>query len=233
MPKKKDFTIAKAFVKSVDEENGVLSAAVASVGVTDRAGDIIEQDGWRLQNFKKNPQLLWGHNQLDYRPPIGRVEKIWFEGKGKDRKMMFQPKFDLKDKFAKEIFRKYKEGYLNAFSVGFQALEREENVFKDQELLEISAVAVPANPEALVVQRAFEKSNIKPVGWEEVYTQEKKTKKKKKKVKKAKKRKKVKKVKQPKKVELTRDEKLVMALKKVDKAITMALEKINNKEGGE
>lgn len=166
--------IAKAFVKNIDEDEGVLDAAVASVGVTDRAGDVIDQDGWKLQNFTKNPQLLWGHNQRDYRPPIGRVEKIWFEGKGEDKKLMFRPKFDLKDDFAKEIYRKYKEGFLHAFSVGFQAMEREENVFKEQELLEISAVAVPANPEALVVQRAFKDSKIKPVSWDEVYDEEEK-----------------------------------------------------------
>ncbi len=153
--------IAKGFVEKVNEEEGVLEAAIASTSVVDRAGDIISQEGWELDNFKKNPQFLWGHNMRDYRPPIGRVEKIWFEGD----KLMFKPKFDMKDPFAAELFRKVKEGFLNAFSVGFNPLEIEGNTFTKSELLEISLVAVPANQEALVVLRD---GGMKTMEWEDV-----------------------------------------------------------------
>jgi len=157
--------IAKAFVDKSSAEEGVIQAAVASDGIVDREGDRIDPDGWDLTNFNMNPQLLWGHNVREYRPPIGKVERLWFEGEGKRKRLMFQPKFDMKDTFAAELFRKVKEGFLNAFSVGFIPLERDGNTITKSELLEISLVAVPANPNARVVLRD---AGIKSLDWEDI-----------------------------------------------------------------
>ena len=44
----------------------------------DRMGDIIEQDGWKLANFRKNPITLFGHNSGF---PVGKWKKIRVEGK--------------------------------------------------------------------------------------------------------------------------------------------------------
>lgn len=165
-----DKFIAKAYVEKVNEEDGVLEAAIASDGYQDRDGDAIAQDGWDLKSFKKNPQLLWGHNIREYKAPIGKIKKIWFEGKGKRTKLMFRPQFDLADPFAAEIFRKYKENFLNAFSVGFIPLDGERNEdggfdFSKAELLEISAVAVPANPRAVVTLRG---AGMKTMDWDDI-----------------------------------------------------------------
>ena len=165
--------IAKGFVEKVHEDDGTLEAAIASTSVVDRAGDVINQDGWDLGAFKKNPQFLWGHNMAEYRPPIGKIEKIWFEGVGENKRMMFKPKFDLEDPFAKDLFRKVQGGFLNAFSVGFAPIEIEKRedddsfgfTFEKAELLEISLVAVPANQEALVVLRD---GGVKTVEWGEI-----------------------------------------------------------------
>ena len=60
----------------------------------------------------------------------------------------------------------FDQGIINSFSVGFKPLEAEGNTFVKQELLEISAVNVPANPEARVMaykslqNAGFEKSVI-------------------------------------------------------------------------
>src|SRR5262245_61003524 len=35
---------------------------VLSDATPDRMGDVIEQDGWQLGNFKKNPIALFGHD---------------------------------------------------------------------------------------------------------------------------------------------------------------------------
>ena len=100
--------------------------------------------------------FLWAHNSGlgEARPPIGKVLKIWTEGKGKKAKLMFRPQFDMADEFARDIYRKFKDGFLNAFSVGFKPLEIDPTgeflVYTKSELLEISAVPVPANQEALV-----------------------------------------------------------------------------------
>ena len=61
-------------------------------------------------------------------------------------------------------FEMYKQGFLNAFSIGFIPKEYTDRnnadgsttrVFTKSELLEISAVPVPANPNALVLARAY------------------------------------------------------------------------------
>jgi len=140
-------------IKKGDEDK--LGLCVISSGTVDRDGDMLDPSGWVFNNFKKNPVMLWSHNAGvgERRPPIGKIEDVQV----KDGKVYFTPKFDLKDPFAKEIHRKYKEGFLNAFSVGFLPLEWEETEtgyhFKKQEALEFSAVNVPANPEALVILR--------------------------------------------------------------------------------
>jgi len=56
-------------VKQFDEQNRSFWA-VASTSTPDRFGDIIVQDGWELEQFKKNPVIPWGH---DYnKPPVAR-----------------------------------------------------------------------------------------------------------------------------------------------------------------
>ena len=57
-------------------------------------------------------------------------------------------------KFADLVYKLYKKGYLNSVSVGYDPIEwewsDEGNInFLKQELLEVSAVPVPANPDAV------------------------------------------------------------------------------------
>ena len=156
--------IAKAYVEKINDE-GILEAAVGSTEAMDREGDVIKAEGWNTDNFNRNPVLLWAHNVNELRPPIGRVKRLWVDG---DR-LMFQPQFDLEDEFAADLYRKYKQGFLNSFSVGFIPLEREGNTFLEQELLEISAVPVPANAEANVSLRA---KGFKTKTWDEIITED-------------------------------------------------------------
>ena len=138
----------KAYVKKIDEEKFTLDVAIASDESEDRMGEVIMQDGWVLDNFKKNPVLLWAHSHRE--TPIGKVTDI----KIVDGKLMFSAQFAGEiDPFSKKVWQMFKGGYLNAFSVGFMVLEMEGNKFLKVELLEISAVPVPANANALVVAR--------------------------------------------------------------------------------
>jgi len=145
--------------KSWEENGKQYIEGVASDETLDRAGDVILADAWQLDNFQKNPVLLWAH---DYKtPPIGKVENIWVE----DGKLRFRATFADTD-FAREIGKLYADGYLNTFSVGFLPVEYTPNketggyIYKKVELLEISAVPVPANPNAVAVLRA---KGIKPL----------------------------------------------------------------------
>lgn len=129
----------------------------------DRMGDIIRSNGWKLKEFKKNPVFMWAH---DYnKPPIGRATRVWVDKE--TNKLMFKVEFASPEvyEFADTIFKLYKGGFLHATSVGFIPLDWEGkdeenpnpkwegNVFTSQELLELSAVPVPANANALVTAR--------------------------------------------------------------------------------
>lgn len=147
--------IAKGYLQVIkaeeNETEGRLGRCIISTETVDRMGDEIMADGWDFKAFFKNPRLLWSHNSGwgDDRPSIGRVEDVEVT----DGKVYFTPVFDLKDSFAAEIYRKFKDNFLNAFSVGFRALEytfTDTGIkFLKQEALEFSAVNVPANAEAL------------------------------------------------------------------------------------
>ncbi len=173
-------TKAEILHKSVHENEGILDAVVGSTDVLDRAGDSIRQDGWEFATFKNtNPVILWGHNVKEERPPIGKALKVWVAGKGtKKARLMFQVKFDLQDNFAAEIFRKVKDGFLNTVSVGFKPIEWEDidanNVFGGrkflkQELLELSFVPVPANPQAIVALKGMNDKRVVPIKIEDMY----------------------------------------------------------------
>jgi len=138
-------------VKQIDEKNRSFWA-VASTDVPDRFGDVILQEGWVLDKFKKNPVIPWGH---DYsKPPVARAKEIYVEG----GQLIFLAEFPKPGSYdlADIVWELYRQGFLKAFSVGFIPLEWEPNehggiTYKKQELLEISAVTVPANPEALML----------------------------------------------------------------------------------
>ncbi len=126
---------------------------VLSTDDVDRHGDIISADGWVLDSYRENPVLLWAH---DYRhPAIGRAAKMWTEPHRLLANMEFAP-----TEFAQEIASLYRSGFQWGVSVGFKPLRYEERRdektgaflglrFLEQELLEVSAVPVPANRSAL------------------------------------------------------------------------------------
>lgn len=122
---------------------------IASSAVEDRQGEIVNVDGWDLKNFKKAPRLLWAHDHTE--PAIGKVTKTWYEGVGKAKKLMFEAIFQDVTEKARAIKQLVQDGFINTFSVGFKPLEIDGNVITKSELLEISVVNVPANPEAMML----------------------------------------------------------------------------------
>ena len=131
---------------------------VASTGAVDRHGDTVAPEGWRLDAYRENPVVLWAH---DYRrPAIGRAQSVWRDGAALLARLEFAP-----TEFAREVEDLYRQGYQQGVSVGFRPLRFEERRdsrtgaflgirFLEQELLEISAVPVPANRGALMARRA-------------------------------------------------------------------------------
>ena len=138
---------------------------IASTAAADRYGDTIDQKGWDTKAYEANPVLLWAHSYST--PPVGKVLKL---GKGPDALRADAVEFTSKEThaFGAEVGAMVREGFLNTVSVGFLPRKWEERYgeggefkgyhFTEMELLEISVVPVPANPQALIDGRAFAKS---------------------------------------------------------------------------
>lgn len=135
---------------------------VASDATVDRYGDTIDAKGWELADFRANPVILFGHDSKDL--PIGKSVREWVE----DGKLKIEVKFTSEEENPKgaQVERLIKGGFLNAVSVGFKPLEAKEAKersgsgffpamdFTKQQLLEVSVVPIPANPNALLEGKA-------------------------------------------------------------------------------
>jgi HK97 family phage prohead protease len=126
-----------------------------SSAAVDRDNDTIDPGGWDLANFRANPVILWAH---DYKQaPVGRSVREWVEGG------TLRSEVEFTDEGPNAwVGKLVARGVLRATSVGFRPIEAVENRerrgydFMKQELLEISVVPVPSNPEALVLAKSSE-----------------------------------------------------------------------------
>lgn len=142
--------LAKSETKSVIDATKAASDSgnfevVISTADIDRQGESINQAGWDLVNYKKNPVVLWGHDY--YSLPIGICDDIEIS----DGKLVARGRFapEEANPFAQQVRRLYDAGIVRATSVGLIVLEMEGHIVSKAELLEFSFVPVPANPYAL------------------------------------------------------------------------------------
>lgn len=137
-------------------EGGKLTA-VASTSVVDRDGEVILPSAFarHLDRYLANPVILAAHTHrsADGMPTIlGSATRVAIESNA----LVFDMTF-ARTPLAEQWRSLYEDGHARAFSVGFIPLagewkeQAEGNVYvwTEVELLEISAVPVPANPEAL------------------------------------------------------------------------------------
>ena len=143
--KDKKYTQIPVKVQSVNEDEYSLWT-VMSTNDEDRHGDEVSQN-WELENFMNNPVVLNGHQYTDSTETIGRVDALMQDEDCLEGKVRFAVEENPK---AKVIFDLYKGGFLNAFSVGFMPKE------DANELLELSAVSVPANAMALAKAKGID-----------------------------------------------------------------------------
>lgn len=142
-------------IKAGDEDKAPTIEIVASTFDVDRDNDTIDQNGWRLDDYRKNPVVPFVH---DYsQPPVARATETEVRG-GQLRQA-----WEFTDRevypFGHMIGRMYELGFMNAASVGFNPITWEYDEdrggfnFKEQELMESSAVVVPSNRGALAQAR--------------------------------------------------------------------------------
>lgn len=147
-------------IKSIDPDTRTITF-IASTQNEDRYGDCVMVEGWDTSNYAKNPVFLWAHDSSQL--PIGKCVGL-AKQMGSKPALVQKIQFATADEnpFADNVFKLYKGGYLSAVSVGFipheMSLRMDEETgyitgydFTKQELLELSAVPVPANSEALAL----------------------------------------------------------------------------------
>ena len=158
------------YVKAVDAKKGIVDAYISTFD-WDRMDERFIKGAWDLEQFKKNPVVLWSHDMSI--PPIGKnVEMI-----EDDHGLLARTQFDKEGALAQQVLGLYARGFLNAFSVGFirknyvieQMSEEKKGLsITDAELYEYSGVSVPAQPGALVSREVAELA-IKTIGKEAIH----------------------------------------------------------------
>lgn len=151
-------------MKSVDEENFIIKG-VFSTGGEDRDGEIIDQNGWMLDDFMQNPVVLFAHDH--YQPAVGKVIELAKDGSGN---LAGAIQFAAKEyDFAMTLFKLYAAGFMRAFSVGFMNEKYEIDqandtvILRENLLYEISCVNVPANAMALAFSKGIDTAPIQRV----------------------------------------------------------------------
>lgn len=126
---------------------------IASTPDVDRDKDRVIATGARLDNFLKNPVLMYGHNYRDPWALIGKAADLRVDAGG----INFQPELrePANDSDPMTVIRAlWDQKLLRAASIGFNPTKWIENEvggrdFVEWELLEISIVPIPANQNAL------------------------------------------------------------------------------------
>jgi hypothetical protein len=141
---------------------------IASTPTKDRHRTVLNPAGWSLDNFNRNGIIGYQHNVYgggmcsgpDPDDVIGKGF-AFMEGENLIVRVTFEPA-DL-NPLAEKVFRKVLFGSLRATSVGFtpigkgkygeedeaQGRANETYYFEGQELLELSIVNIPSNPDAV------------------------------------------------------------------------------------
>ena len=162
----KMFKVFESELKAIDVESRTITALI-STATKDRMGEVLLPGGADIRQFNKNPVVLFAHNYSE--PPIGRA--LWTK---KTKEGILSKVEFAKTQFAEEIFQLYKDGFMRAFSVGFIPKKWDDGeiagkdcdndkkprrTYTEWEMVEYSAVPVPANPDALAL--ALQKGMIK------------------------------------------------------------------------
>lgn len=180
------FTRSFISERKVSEENPRKVTFVASDSSRDSHGTVLNMAGWDLSRFNSNGIIGYQHEVYDSMNPdnvIGKGRAYVEEGK-----LMVEVEFEPKEinELAEKIYQKVMFGSLKAVSVGFVATgkghwgngqeslngENPTYYFAGQELLEVSVVNIPSNPNALKKSIEAEMAILKADAEEETRNEE-------------------------------------------------------------
>ncbi len=120
---------------------------VASTEDSDRSWEIIKANGWDYSNFMKNPVIIANH-VYKIENIVGKATDIYV----KDNQLIIEWVFSEANPLGKLLGDLYEEWMVKTVSVWFIPKGRDEGnkrIITNAELLELSFVAVPCNPNAL------------------------------------------------------------------------------------
>jgi HK97 family phage major capsid protein/HK97 family phage prohead protease len=140
---------------------------IATTNDVDRDGEVVDPSG--VKNFKAfmetNPVILWQHRHNEN--PIGKATG----GRVLDDRIELDVEW-APTAMGQEVKALYDNGFMNSFSIGFIPRKSESKggqfTWTEWELLEVSAVSIPANPMANVI-RSAEKSGLDLVALKGMY----------------------------------------------------------------
>jgi len=145
----------------VDSDERTVTGII-STSTVDRHKDVMLPKGGDFEKYLKNPVVLWAHEYHD--TPVAKT--LWLKRNKNEIRAKMRFAEETISPRAEEIYQFYKQGYLNAFSIGYlphdshaptpEEIKKQpdwakaKNIIDKWELLEFSAVPVPANQDALV-----------------------------------------------------------------------------------
>ena len=153
---------SKLNLKSIDEQNFTIDF-IMTTEVVDRHEDVVDVDSIKLENYLLNPVVIPSH---DYSAmAVGKCINIWKDVVNGNKSLCATVKFAVEEyELAKTYWNLYKNGYMNAVSIGFRP-ERGEMVGETfylfgSEILELSLVSIPANQLALAMAKGIDVKSI-------------------------------------------------------------------------
>lgn len=140
---------------NVKRQNGnhIVIEGLANAATVDRANELISPKAWEMDNFKKNPIVLFNHGhdpQFGYMP-VGYAMDVRATDEGLYTKIKLSNSNTEKIRAVRDLVE---EGVLKTFSVGFEPLDgtKADNgnhqVITKAQLIEISIVPIPMNQDS-------------------------------------------------------------------------------------
>jgi HK97 family phage prohead protease len=146
---KKGIIFTKGATSQEDLANYIIRGVFSTVD-EDRHGEVVDQRGWNVKEYLLNPVVLFNHDHSI--PAVAKMIDLYDGPNGLEGAMQFAA--DVSP-FAKELFGLYAGSFMNAFSCGFlndvyeYDQQNDKIILRENTLLEVSCVNVPANAYAL------------------------------------------------------------------------------------
>lgn len=137
-----------------DSEKNVYVEGYASAAIKDLDDEVITEEALHqaAKELVEEPynKVFLNHNYKDI--PIGKI----VEAEVRNGKLWVKLMLNKAHPQFETVYKSLKDGFLDAFSIGFKVLQRSGSRIKKLKILEVSLVGIPANPEA-VVEEVYEK----------------------------------------------------------------------------